>query len=641
MSERYSRLISLPGHLYAIGAPVEIAAGTLLKDNQTGKVLAQLKLINICNKVIKAVKVYISPFDTIGNSLGDDIEYQYLDLCATRDSEFGQKSAIYLPDSTTRSYSVKVTEVIFEDNSLWHGEETIWEPLAEPVPLNVLLGGGELLKQYRISYGADCKYQPLEDKGLWYCTCGVLNHADEPLCHRCRKGLHALKSVNLDTLKKECDIRLAEEKEIADAKVAKTRKKITIAVIGIAVAILVGVVAIIISNVIQTQRENAEKLEQYNTAVSLIQAERYVEAIELLDELGFYKDATQLCDQASYQYARSLFDQKKYSEALQYFKQGDGEDVDKYEEFCDIAASISDPWGEINLTELHTRAMQLNDFGNIQSLIDNSTLFSSIREMEGKWYTDYVFDDHYLEIKDYTAVETYTYEGEHKEYTWSFYYKNGAIEVSTGKIEYDKAQDTITIGGYAEYVRVSGGNTDQGGEQVPEPDVPKVYMGSELDKLLADQSSLSSKLVLSDVRVDGLSIWDDSSQTALFDGNDSTFLGGMTQDQVCAYFRYTDQVKAFSYVVTTGVSSDYFPERIPQSWVLYGTNDPNAYNAAEFKPSDWTVLDAVADGQLQSKATEPHGYVIDTNKQESFQYYCWVVDCWNVSMLEVGGLELY
>ena len=40
MSERYSKLYVLPENLYAEGSPVIIAAGALLKDNQTGRVVA-------------------------------------------------------------------------------------------------------------------------------------------------------------------------------------------------------------------------------------------------------------------------------------------------------------------------------------------------------------------------------------------------------------------------------------------------------------------------------------------------------------------------------------------------------------------------------------------------------------------------
>lgn len=67
MSERYSKLFALTENLYATGAPVVIAAGALLKDNQTGKVLVQLKLRNIGKKTIKAATVCVEPLDTVGN----------------------------------------------------------------------------------------------------------------------------------------------------------------------------------------------------------------------------------------------------------------------------------------------------------------------------------------------------------------------------------------------------------------------------------------------------------------------------------------------------------------------------------------------------------------------------------------------
>ncbi len=63
MSERYSKLFSLPENLYTEGSPVIIAAGALLKDNSTGKLLVQLKFRNISDCVINAVKVKINAFD--------------------------------------------------------------------------------------------------------------------------------------------------------------------------------------------------------------------------------------------------------------------------------------------------------------------------------------------------------------------------------------------------------------------------------------------------------------------------------------------------------------------------------------------------------------------------------------------------
>lgn len=47
MNGRFEKLYSLPSQLYAPSSPVIITAGALLKDTQTGKVLAQLKFKNM------------------------------------------------------------------------------------------------------------------------------------------------------------------------------------------------------------------------------------------------------------------------------------------------------------------------------------------------------------------------------------------------------------------------------------------------------------------------------------------------------------------------------------------------------------------------------------------------------------------
>ena len=129
MSERYSRRFSLSENLYAAGSPVVITAGALLKDNQTGTMIAQLKLCNIGNKAIKAVTVSIFPFDTVGRPLGESVQYQYLDLNVQRNEIFGPKSAIILPNYATRAFSATVAEVAFADNSIWTATDEPWQPL--------------------------------------------------------------------------------------------------------------------------------------------------------------------------------------------------------------------------------------------------------------------------------------------------------------------------------------------------------------------------------------------------------------------------------------------------------------------------------------------------------------------------------
>ena len=133
MSERYHRLFSLPDNGYAQGAPVVLAAGALLKDNQTGQILAQLKIRSLSQKPIKAATVSLAPLDTLNKPLGDAISYQYLDLQVLRDGDFGSKTPIPLPDPSTRAFSAAVTEVIFADNTLWTVGNDPWEPLLGPL----------------------------------------------------------------------------------------------------------------------------------------------------------------------------------------------------------------------------------------------------------------------------------------------------------------------------------------------------------------------------------------------------------------------------------------------------------------------------------------------------------------------------
>lgn len=108
----------MPENLYTSGSPVVIAAGTLLKDNQMDRIVAQLKLQSISSKAIKAVKVKLDLFDTAGNSLEESVVHDYLDLNVSRDEEFGQKSPVMVSNSKARSYKASIEEVIFGDRSV-------------------------------------------------------------------------------------------------------------------------------------------------------------------------------------------------------------------------------------------------------------------------------------------------------------------------------------------------------------------------------------------------------------------------------------------------------------------------------------------------------------------------------------------
>lgn len=96
-----------------------IAAGALLKDNRSGKVLAQLKFRNISQKAIQSVKVKVNACDTAGCPLAGVDSFSYLDLSVAAGEEFGQSKPIYLPDATTRSFTVEILSVVFTDHEVF------------------------------------------------------------------------------------------------------------------------------------------------------------------------------------------------------------------------------------------------------------------------------------------------------------------------------------------------------------------------------------------------------------------------------------------------------------------------------------------------------------------------------------------
>lgn len=215
MSERYTRLFTLPGSLYAQGSPLIILAGALLKDNQTGRVLAQLKFKNVGTKPIKAVKVSVTPLDAAGMENGQPVEHQYLDLHAARDWEFGQREPIPFPDPTTRAFRGAITQVVFADGTLWGPAEGAWEVLSPSRTLESVLRDKELCKEYQIQYGANCRVFPREEAGLWQCACGAWNRQGEENCHTCGKSLDQLKGFDLEQLKASRDARAEKERQAA------------------------------------------------------------------------------------------------------------------------------------------------------------------------------------------------------------------------------------------------------------------------------------------------------------------------------------------------------------------------------------------------------------------------------------------
>ena len=303
MAERYERKYALAHRLYADGAPVIIAAGALLDDTLSRRRLVQLKFLSVAEKKIASVRVSVTPLGAAGEEHGAPVEYLYDNVNAARDAEFGQKSAIVLPESDTASFTVSVTEVIYADGSRWDGTGAAWTALHMPRTLADALGGEEVAGQFAIRYGSDCVMMPEDERGLWVCACGAINREVEAKCHRCRRVYAALKNINLSSLRSESEQRVETEKQ-QDVE-EKQEKKSARKKLVIALAVIIPIL-IIAAAALCTVPRYLKQQDDYAAAVALLDAGKYDEAESAFTALGSYGDAEEYAEK-TVPYKKALY----------------------------------------------------------------------------------------------------------------------------------------------------------------------------------------------------------------------------------------------------------------------------------------------------------------------------------------------
>lgn len=343
MSERYTKLFSLPKNLYAEGSPVIIEAGVLTLDNNTNRVFVQLKFRNISDKEIKALSVTLKAYYVTGKEVSEPVKYQYLDFCSSIDEEFGAKTPILLHDNTVRSFSVHIDEVVYYDNTV--GEVNLDH--SESVPEQHLLcktdgWNKDTASEFKKLTDDKCVYAICEYKDLWFCSCGCANSlVRDKCCCRCGCAHDFLKSItpekaqahindavyddavskmqsnsvtdydkaivlfnsihgwkDADDKAKECEKLRDElkqsiiEAQQAEEKRRKKRNKKIIKITSISAACIITVVLLV--SVIKSA---IVKNKQYTTAIEELNAGNMAAAYSGFAQLGKYKDSKEKAEE--------------------------------------------------------------------------------------------------------------------------------------------------------------------------------------------------------------------------------------------------------------------------------------------------------------------------------------------------------
>ena len=336
MSERFTRLYTFPENVYTNGAPILIAAGALLKDNQNQKVLVQLKLQNLRQSQLVACKVSVRAFDPSGAEVTGVENCSYLDLAVPRGGYFGSQSPIYLPDSTTRKIFVSVTQAVFEDKTVWQYSGGEWKSIpSNRQRIRDIFPDVELQKQYAIEVGENCEYVPVICDHLFLCTCGAVNLSKDRVCHRCgRETAKLLSALDLRELTRKKDARLVqeelerqeqerraeEEREALERQREKQRiaieaalkKAKRIAIIA-TIAIVIGITA---TMVVQKVIIPANK---YKAAEELLTEQDYDGAAAAFTALGDYRDSAEQATESKHRAAEQLLAEQDYDRAAAAF----------------------------------------------------------------------------------------------------------------------------------------------------------------------------------------------------------------------------------------------------------------------------------------------------------------------------------
>jgi len=305
MVERFEKLFSLPDNLYSENSPVIILAGALLKDAETGRLIAQIKYKSVSEIPIVALKVGISAHDVSGKELEGIEEYQYLDLDIHNGQVFGSNKAIVFPDSVTRTFMFKNITVVFSDGTS-HNVVLPVTPLPQLENLQAVLKSDEIIKQYQLSVNGAAMYIPQDNKELWSCSCGEWNKGSS--CSKCKANKETVfTAFDVSTLETEVKQRLALEKaekekneEIAERaryealekeKLKKEQREQKVGkfikLLPLFACILVVVVTLsIISNTIKNN-------SIYDNALGLMDAGRYEEALYEFASIPKHKDSSE------------------------------------------------------------------------------------------------------------------------------------------------------------------------------------------------------------------------------------------------------------------------------------------------------------------------------------------------------------
>ncbi len=220
--DRYNIVYLNENNLYVKGSPVLIRSRAIVNDIETGRKHFQIKLKNIGNKRIIAVKAKAILFDVYKNQL-EIIEKQYFGINVGNNEEFASDIPVYLNNPAAAYLDVAIKEVYFQDSTVWTCENERWEEVAKQRELIALFNDNDIVEEFQYLHGKTAQYEIVEYGDIWFCTCGCVNSNTQERCFSCNTHKLDLKNVDINLMKKNSICRKA--RQFIDSDVAADIEK--------------------------------------------------------------------------------------------------------------------------------------------------------------------------------------------------------------------------------------------------------------------------------------------------------------------------------------------------------------------------------------------------------------------------------
>jgi hypothetical protein len=326
--QRYILVQEISTNRIDLDCPVEIEKGALLRDNETSKVLLQLKLniINADYRQLFAVKLQIDCFDEVGDPvIGFHPYFQdFKDINLFGTQSFEDCTPILL-DFRTRRIEISIERVTFIDGSEWQssGKNIL---LPEQKRINSL--GMDLQDQVNRDI---CMLLPDENRerivfipqqadNFWLCTCGRPNRNKNARCCRCgisRRWIFRNLSetgINRNLEKYENTLKQLNEenrlvKEYAKERREKWKHQWQRAIVLVLSTSLFLALFIFVGN----------PYIRYAHAQNLLQDAKFDEAITAFTALGDFKNSEEMIKETNYEKAFNQLANQRFDEALILF----------------------------------------------------------------------------------------------------------------------------------------------------------------------------------------------------------------------------------------------------------------------------------------------------------------------------------